>query len=996
LHLRFVVVVALLAVLLAHGRSAHAANDPHLSWRTITTRHFRITYYSTEDEVAQHVATLAEAIYERLSPAVGWSPGGLTEVLLTDQTDDANGSATALPYNAVRLFVTAPDDMSPLGDVDDWYLELLTHEYTHILHTDHIGGLPALVNAILGKTLAPNQVEPHWLLEGLAVFEESDKTTGGRLRSSMWNMFMRADVLEDNVAPIDVFSNLPRRWPQGNLWYLYGSFFMKWIAETYGEQAIRHMIDDYGSQIVPFGVNRSIRRATGHTYEELFPAWIDTLRRIYTGQAAAIRARGLREGVRVTYTGNTAEHPRWLPPSAWPDKAGQIAYYVDDGHTRPGYWAVPLVRNTDGEVLGSREDRRELLIRSPVVGGLSFLPTGAAIYSSLDIYENLFAYDDLFELRPHVKDPTGLENKRIRWTDGARALDPSVSPDGRRVVFTTNHRGTTYLMMADVVPSSRGASAGEAGAHDVGRIRPLLPSPRFDQAYTPRWAPDNRHVAYSAWRRGGYRDVRIVDTNDGSYVELTHDRAIDGNPVYSADGRYLYFNSDRTGVMNVYAYELATGVLKQVTNAINGAYQPEPSPDGKSLAYIGYTHDGYDVFVIPLDPNQWLDALPPEDDRGAMPVEPPPALAVPAPYDPWPTLLPRAYSIQLAPGNFGQASTVTISGGDIAGIHGFALTLTTEWERPDFEPSFTYTYARLPFDVSEGISRTLTPQSNFTVGNTVVPYVQETVASTTSVVYNVPRAFDSEQFAISYTVARYGEKLSIPPNDLNPYDTPHIPTQGMLGSLHLGWGYSNAESYLWSVSSERGISVGASLDLADPALASDFQGYAASVNVTSYHLMPWLRHHVLALHAGGGVGGGNSGNGGPFYVGGFLDQPVTNVLQNLLLQGGVALRGYPLVEEVGSDYALFNAEYRFPIVNVDRGPSTLPVFLNRMSGNAFVDYGSAFDDPDTAKFKTGVGGELWFDFTLGYVIGFTFRVGHAKGLASDGIDKTYFIASVPY
>jgi hypothetical protein len=43
-----------------------------------------------------------------------------------------------------------------------------------------------------------------------------------------------------------------------------------------------------------------------------------------------------------------------------------------------------------------------------------------------------------------------------------------------------------------------------------------------------------------------------------------------------------------------------------------------------------------------------------------------------------------------------------------------------------------------------------------------------------------------------------------------------------------------------------------------------------------------------------------------------------------------------------------------------------------------------------------VGGELWFDFTLGYVIGFTFRVGHAKGLASDGIDKTYFIASVPY
>ena len=89
-------------------------------------------------------ATLAESIHARLVPAVGWAPSEKTEILLSDQTDSANGSATALPYDAVRLNVTAPDDMSPLGDVDDWYLELVTHEYTHILHTDHIEGIPAL------------------------------------------------------------------------------------------------------------------------------------------------------------------------------------------------------------------------------------------------------------------------------------------------------------------------------------------------------------------------------------------------------------------------------------------------------------------------------------------------------------------------------------------------------------------------------------------------------------------------------------------------------------------------------------------------------------------------------------------------------------------------------------------------------------------------------------------------------------------------------------
>ena len=34
--------------------------------------------------------------------------------------------------------------------------------------------------------------------------------------------------------------------------------------------------------------------------------------------------------------------------------------------------------------------------------------------------------------------------------------------------------------------------------------------------------------------------------------------------------------------------------------------------------------------------------------------------------------------------------------------------------------------------------------------------------------------------------------------------------------------------------------------------------------------------------------------------------------------------------------------------------------------------------------------------TLGYIIGMTFRVGHAKGLASGGMDKTYVVAAVPF
>jgi hypothetical protein len=989
---RFAFLFALvLLALMAVSHRAHARNDPKLLWKTLQTKHFHLNYYSTEDEVAQHVASLAESIYERLKPHVGWDPSEITEIVLTDQTGSANGSASALPYNAVYLNVTAPDDLSPLGDVDDWYLELVTHEYTHVLHTDHITGVPALINRILGKTLAPNQLQPHWLLEGLAVYEESTETSGGRLRSSMWNMWMRADVLEDNIATLDQFSNIPRRWPQGNIWYLYGSFFLQWIAQTYGEQAIRAWIDDYSAQIFPYAMNRSMRRATGKTFEELYPAWVESMKRSFGAEADAIRARGLREGIRVTHTGNTYQHPRWIPANAWPDLAGQLVYFADDGQSTAGLYALPLVRDERGNVIGSREDRRERVVRINGVTGASFGPDGTTVFSSSDILNNLFFFDDLFELPPHVKDPTGLDGRRIRWSEGWRALDPALSPDGKRVAFTVNHRGTTHLMLADVVQRTDGAPG-----HQVANPRQLVRGVRFDQAFTPRWAPDNRHFAYSAWVRGGYRDIRIVDTADGSYTEVTHDRAIDGDPVFSADGRWLFFHSDRTGVMNVYAYELATGRLKQVTNVINGAYQPDPSPDGKWLAYLGYTHVGYDIFVMPLDESSWFDPLPYEETRPAPHTEPPPTSATPQPYNPLATLAPRKYAVQITPGNFGYASIITVVGGDAAGYHSFGATLTTEWDHPELETNIQYTYGRLPFDVSAQVYRQITPQSNYSLGSNSIQWIQEQVGVSTGISYSMPRAFDSQSFSLSYSVARVAGQLPLPASQLNPYDLPGVPTRGMLGAVHLGWSYSNAESYLWSVGGEHGFSLGAGFDMADPALASDFTGYAASFNIATYFLMPWGKHHAVALHWGGGYGGGNLGGRGPFYVGGFLDLPLVDTVRNSLIQGGLQLRGYPVAYEVGNDYALFNAEYRFPIANIDHGLSTLPIFLNRITGAAFVDYGSAFSDPSQAQFKTGVGGELWFDFNLGYILGFTFRAGYAKGLASGGIDKTYFVAAVPF
>jgi len=929
---------------------------------------------------------MAEGIQERLEPVLGWKPKGLTEIVLTDQTDSANGSATALPYNQIRLYLTAPDDLSPLGDVDDWYLELLTHEHTHVLHTDQIRGVPALFNALIGKTFSPNQAQPRWVLEGLAILQESARTAGGRLRSSQWRMYLRADTLEDNLATLDQFTNTPRRWPQGNLWYLYGSFFLRWIADVYGEDALRKMVREMSFQIVPWGINRMIRRVTGKTFEELYPMFVADMQRRFAAERDAIRVRGLREGTRLTWSGQIAMYPRFVPAGAFGGRAraGDLVFQRDDAHTLSGLWHLPLARDGGGGVTAAAAP--ELVVRGGSSAG--FLPDGGVVFDALDTHRNLFSFVDLHRLPPGEVSPTGLDPHRVRLTDGWRASQPDVSPDGRRVAFVSNHRGTSYLQVADL-----------AGDH-LDRVRNVVTSVRFEQAFAPRWSPDNRHLAYSVWQRGGARDVRIVDTEDGSFVNVTRDRAIDGGPCWSPDGTRLYFHSDRTGVMNVFAHDVRTGALAQVTNVVNGAYQPAVSPDGKTLVYVGYTHRGFDLFAMPIDEPRFLEATPYVDDRPqASPVTTAPGTRrTPSAYNPLHTLRPRAYSVSTSPGNYGQSFSASVAGADIALQHFVDATLTVESDNPELQPSVGYTYARLPVDLGFRVYRAVTPRTGgFVFGKDDKPrWDQDSVVLQSSVSYPLPRAFDTQSFTLSYSATRTGVRLPQYAQRLDPYETPAFPTGTFLTFLTLSWSYTNARRFLWSVGHEQGFSASAYVSATHPALASEYTAYSAGATVTHYFLMPWLRHHALGLAASANTSGGNSPNRSTYFVGGFVDVPLFDTVRNVLVQGGIVLRGYPVGVLSGRSSALLNAEYRFPILNVDRGPSTAPFFFNRVTGAVFVDYGSAFDDAATARFKTGVGAELWFDMQVAYFLSFTFRAGYARGLASGGIDKPYFVAAVPF
>jgi hypothetical protein len=964
---------ALLAVLLVTRPAS--AGDPYLEWYTVHTPHFRVHYHGGLGQLAQRTATLAEAIRERLRVPLGTAPSEVTEILLHDVSDSANGSATALPYDTIDAFVTAPEDMSVLGDYDDWMVELVSHEQTHIFHLDNISGIPAILNSILGKTYAPNQVQPRWILEGLAVMLESRLTSGGRLRSSLFDMYLRADLLEDNFVPLDQMSHSVRRWPNGDIWYLYGSKFDAWIAENYGPDVFAAVAADYGENPIPWGINRSIRRATGRTYPELYEAWKKDLSVTYRAQADAVRERGLRVGTALTHSGRLSYNPRFVPKCARKDGREAILYFRDDGHRPAGFYRLPLESRSR-----AAEDDVELVAR---VDGTprtaSFDPECGLLFDALLPSERLYRFDDLEYLPPGATSSTGPRGTRERWTTGLRARSPDVSPDGRRAVFVTNHQGTTTLRIADVLP--------EGG---LANVRRLVPSAAYEQAYTPRFSPDGKHVAYSAWTRGGFRDIRIVDVETGRFFAIAHDRAQDMQPSWSPDGKTVFFSSDRTGIHNVYAYDLETHDVRQITNVLFGAFMPEVSPDGRTLVYAGYGSRGFDLFAMPLTPGDSLPAEPARDDRPEPPAEPPPRRWPVTTYDPWPTLRPHAFTLDFAStGTFGPALTVRVSGSDVVGLHSLSGSATFNFGNDRVTGSIDYGYSRLPFGMGMSLFRSLVPRAPVDVGGSKIAVTDSVLGVTTGAAFSLPGAFDGQTTSLSYTASSHSTDYPIAAT-LDPYrPLDPRPFEGFLGSVHAGWSYSNAYGSLYGVSNEGGFSLSASADFAGPATGSDATLTAFTGRAVGYLRAPWARHHVFALAVSGGTAGGTFPSSGYFFTGGFSDVNVVDAVQSGLRQSGFVLRGYPPGAFYGRQFNLGNLEYRFPIVFVDRGVSTLPAFLRTLSGLFFADYGGAYDHLDRNDFldryHLGVGAELWVSFTLGYFLDSTVRFGWAKGFGDHAV-----------
>lgn len=950
-------VVVTFLVGLASSARAQTPRDRRVPWRTVETEHFAVHYPEPLGHLARRVAFVAERAHARLSDVLDHEPRERVHVALTDDSDSANGSATSLPYAQMALFAAAPEDIGPLGDYDDWFHLLVTHEHTHVLHLDTMSGLPRFLNRILGKTFAPNLVQPRWFIEGLATHEESRESAGGRLRSTLFAAYLRMDALEDRMLSLDQLSSDVDRWPRGNTWYLYGSYFVDWIAEQHGREALTAISHEYGRRLIPYALQRTARRVTGRTFDDLFADWQRDVREDAEALRARVESEGRVEGSRLTFHGETCRSPRFLPD-------GSVVYSVADGHRDPGLRRVFL----DGRAPVD-------LVRTFGESYVDVIEGGRALlYDAIDAHRDIYFFNDLHRLDLQTGEVT-------RLTNGRRAQQPELAPDGRRLAFTQNGAGTTHLMIADL-------------ADVEGTARVLRRSRRYEQVFTPRWSPDGRTIAVSLWSPGGYRDVALVDAETGDTTRLTNDRAMDTSPAFSPDGRWLFFSSDRSGVANLYAIELASGRELQVTNVLGGAWSPDVSPDGRRLVYLGYTSRGFDLWTLELDAARFRDATPYVDDR------PPPSqtgeLALHSRrYRAWETLYPRNYLLDVTPDGFGQQLGITIASNDVVNLHAYSARVGVSLAEGYVNADATWRFQRSPAPISLRAFHTVAPRGGLRVGGEDRVWHERAVGAEAAISYGMSRMLHSESISASYSLSHLSAARPFG-GELDPSTAPpQLPETGRLATFRLGWGYSDVRRRTYDMFASAGRNFGLSVSAAHPAIGSRYR--VATLTGSWARYVTLAPHHVLAFRYGAGMSGGDLGRRGVFGVGGFPSTSIVDALIDQITLGGVALRGYAPFVRTGTRFQLAQLEYRFPLGRIMRGYSTVPVYLNRAYGLVYVDVGDAWNGrPDVSRTLVGAGAELFLDFTLGYLLPFTLRVGFGYGFMDEGGPQVYAHFGVPF
>lgn len=940
-----------------------------VQWLVKESEHFTITYPENNTVMAGKALNIAERVHSELTPFFGEVSQEKTQMALVDDFDFSNGWATFFPYAQIRLFSSPPDSVNGLEVNDDWLHSLIRHEYVHVLQLQMARGLPKAINHIFGNIVLafPHSMTPSFMLEGLATYLETNDELGyGRLQGSYYRMQMRAEVAAGRLKTLGDVAAPLREWPLG-MQYLYGSYFYKFLAETYGEKAIQDYLYAYSRQGLPAIMqNNVMSKVVGEDFDQL---WLD--------------------------------YHQWLE-AEFADEISSLKKVVNQGE------ALALEKGRQGlfkDVSNSQNDSYYFIDNNgedtPV---LTTYINGE--FSALVETKDILALD-VNEQKDIIASCMTTWKDGRSWADVYLLVDGLIGKEWQALTTRSRLRNVRWLNNDLMIASRIVSGISELVLLDKqGKIKQLWRGKNETTVLGDYdISADGRYIVAAVKRAlQGWNLERINLTHSEvisitSWQALTNTKAIENSPQILANGNILY-SADYEGVYNIFLLDVnkAVPMVTQLTQMQTGAFEPKiignsESSQSSEIIFQAYTADGFEMRTLPLGDGflTSFNSFPLANVQGQYDYPAPYSIEVETTqaenYQPWSSLLPTWWFPYF--GATAEASQVGFEtgGSDMLARHNYAMQLAADSDNELMDTSVIYGY-----DNRYQIGFQRTHDYIDVLGDSKPDYIVEQDRWIFAR-NHIANAFEDQlSLNAAIVVEREGtvsrdDLFSVPCLDAN--FKRHKTCEKTLAGI--GVQFDSREGYLNSPGFSSGRYadiVFETNDLLNEYSESDYRGEIIQGQWQEVFDLPGRRSlsfQVLAARTGK--------RNESITIGG------ENRLTELSLFGrdDFALRGYASSVQGGNNMNVNRLNFNQWLGRVDKGWGIWPIAVGDYSANFYVDYGSAWQSGESPDYLTGVGIDFNIEVLAVYNLLMPIRLSIARGLDDEvGKNRASIGVSLPY
>ncbi len=879
--------------------------------------------------------TRSEKFIEKL---YGWKPKIKTVVVFNRELDSANGWSRSFLKPKITLYVYPPEIYSTLANYKNFELNLFVHEYTHFTQMSQTNGFASLINFVFGNLFYPNSVLPVWLLEGTAVFSESEIEKTGRLHSLIYKSMFNSFFYNSTPFELSTLNGFPEHWLGGANEYLFGTFFYNYLMEEYGSKKISKFYNKVSKNFTPFFPLFDAKPVFGKYFDEIYKTFLKSYKKKLFKKNEKFNDyfKTSQRFSKINVDLNAKDYQFGATDFTFGNKL-----YLFNGFEIKEKFSLPSID--------------DFALKNNI-----FLSVFYDVYNSRFIRKEIFL--------------SNLKTKQItKLTYNFSAYSP-VFCDKNSFFYISYKNGINKIIKSDL----------------KGTILKEILLKNFDSIFSLSVSPNKTKLVFSGNLKNKDKNIFLLDlkTNKITEFEISKNQY----SVYFVDNKTIIFSSDFKNNISAMKMNINSGKLKLLSNLATPVLYPKKIKN--KLFFTTFDNKGFFLAYTTFNEKNIGEAKKKEFRKIKKKSKKIKLKSASFFEGLLPSLILPDYNTTL----FQTKVGLKIFGDGNTDLRNYSLYFSKNFDKtdkyytsfsyfdqnvlPGFNTKLVYSNKKVDFKDNKNVE-------NFRKQYFLTSFSFYNSFSGFAIIFNKILKFN-QYFYSSFGFSKQDSFLKIKLQ--NPFDI--LPEKNQDFSLHTGITYllnlSFGASTPYLYSQFNGLSI------SFPFVLS--QNYTQQTG--SLFFSPKL--YIAFSLSEKGYAFFNSSNrfylqfvgNTPFSIGGEEKDENFLSVDSFIFgnSSSITVRGYKENEILGKNVFLSNNELRFHILTIDKGLALFPFMLKNLQGAFFFDYGTVFDELNSFDKKQifSCGSEFKLLTYFWFRVPILFKLGIARGLTENGVFNIYF------